>query len=78
MIDVKEAIMALKNSVKDIKTIKECRDYGKDYLFVAFTTDTPTKEIDPFYLVNKTTAAVGPYSIFEDTNKFYNAPIINI
>ena len=78
MVDIKEAMTALKNRVKTIKVIKECRDYGSDYLFVAFETNTPESEIDPFYLVNKNTAVVKKYNIAEDTNKFFNAPIINI
>lgn len=78
MVDIKEATTALKNRIKTIKTIKECRDYGDSYLFVAFETNTPESEIDPFYLVNKNTATVKKYNIAEDTNKFFNAPIIKI
>ena len=51
-----EASSILRNEVKAIKTIKECRDFGKDFLFVGFQTDTPDKELDPFYLVNKNVA----------------------
>lgn len=78
MVDIKEAVTALKNRVKTIKSIKECRDYGSDYLFVAFETDTPNKELDPFYLVNKNTAIVRKYNIAEDTNRFYNAKILDL
>ena len=71
-----QAASILKNKIKEIKTIKECRDYGKDYLFVAFVTNTPDREIDPFYLVGKNGGDVRQYNIVEDTNKFYNAPIL--
>ncbi len=78
MVDIKEATTALKNRVKTIKTVKECRDYGDSYLFVAFETNTPESEIDPFYLVNKNTAMVKKYNIAEDTNRFYNAKILDL
>jgi len=71
-----EALNKLKKELPTIKTVKECRDYGKDYLFVAFETDTPNKEIDPFYLVGKNNGQVRKYNIAEDTNRFFNAPIL--
>lgn len=73
-----EASKKLKEKVKSIKTIKECRDYGSDYLFVAFETNTPEDEIDPFYLVNKTTGNIRKYNIAEDTNRFFNSTILKI
>lgn len=71
-----EAVEILKDKVKEIKTIKICKDYGKDFLFVAFQTDTPDKELDPFYLVGKTDGKVRKYNIAEDTNKFYSSPSV--
>lgn len=69
-----EASNKLKNEMKEIKTIKECRDYGKDFIFVAFETDTPDVELDPFYLVNKNTGDIRRYTIAENPSKFYSAP----
>ena len=71
-----EASKKLKEKVKSLKTIKECRDYGKDYLFVAFETNTPNDELDPFYLVDKNTGNIRKYNIAEDTNKFFNSTIL--
>lgn len=71
-----EASKILKNEIKGIKTIKICKDYEKDYLFVAFETNTPNNEIDPFYLVDKNTGKVRKFNIAGDTEKFYNTPNI--
>lgn len=71
-----EAAKILKNKIKEIKMIKICKDYGKDFLFVAFQTDTPDKELDPFYLVGKIDGKVRKYNIAEDANKFYSAPSV--
>ena len=72
-----EASNKLKNEMKDIKTIKECRDYGKDFLFVAFETNTPDIELDPFYLVNKNTGDIRRYTIAENPGRFYSAQKID-
>lgn len=55
------------------KKIDSCKDYGQQYLFTAFITDDSSNEIDPFYLVNKITGKVMPYTIAEDPDKYYSA-----
>lgn len=75
MLNLSQAEAALKKAV-DVKEIKECKDYGTDYLFVAFKTDNfikQSREIDPFYLVNKNTGEVRPYTIANDVNRFYSS-----
>ena len=75
MLNLLQAEEALKKAI-DIKEIKECKDYGTDYLFVAFKTDNfikQSREIDPFYLVDKNTGKVRPYTIANDINRFYSS-----
>lgn len=50
--------------------IQECRDYGSDFIFVAPAKDDESN-IDPFYLVNKVTGRVHPYTVAENPSKFY-------
>lgn len=73
MINIKQAENALKNEIKGIKEIQNCKDYGSDYLFVAYKTNDKLKEIDPYYLVNKNTGSVRSYTIAEDPSKFYSS-----
>ena len=68
-----EAANKLRETVKEIKVIKECVDYDEDYLFVAFKTNNPAIELDPFYLVGKADGDIRCYNIFEDVSKFYNS-----
>lgn len=78
MISVQEASNILKKELPTIKVIKECKDYGKDYLFVAFETNTPDKEIDPFYLISKNGGPVRKYNIAENVGKFYSAKTLDL
>lgn len=73
MINTIEAADILRKKNPEIKEITECKDYGTDYLFVAFETDDHRNEIDPFYLVDKNNGKVRNYTIAEDTNRFFSA-----
>lgn len=73
MISTIEAADILRKKNPTIKEITECKDYGSDYLFVAFETDDKRNEIDPFYLVDKNNGKVRNYTIAEDIDKFFSA-----
>lgn len=73
MINTIEAADILRKKNPEIKEITECKDYGSDYLFVAFETDDKRNEIDPFYLVDKYNGKVRNYTIAEDPVKFFSA-----
>lgn len=73
MISTIEAADILRKKNPTIKEITECKDYGSDYLFVAFETDDKRNEIDPFYLVDKNNGKIRNYTIAEDPSKFFSA-----
>lgn len=54
--------------------IRLAKDYGDSYMFLAFDkTVGDSREIDPFYLVNKTTGAITPTTIATNPEKFYTS-----
>lgn len=75
--EVVEAFGKLKEKVKTLKDITECRDYGNKFIFVAFETDDHENEIDPFYSVDKRTGDVKKFDISGDPGKFFSSPTLN-
>jgi hypothetical protein len=64
-----EAINIIKKMNKRLKIVS-CKDYGDDYIITAYENED---DLDPFYLVNKKTGKIEPYTIAEDPNKYYSA-----
>lgn len=64
-----EAINLLKNYNHNLK-VESCKDYDEYYLITAYETE---EDFDPFYLVNKSTGEIEPYTIAEDPNRYYSA-----
>lgn len=69
MITVEQCVESFKKSSPKIKIVS-CKDYEDYYLFTAYVNDD---ELDPFYLVDKESGDIYPYTISEDPSKYYNA-----
>lgn len=64
-----EAINVIKENYPKLKVVS-CKDYGNEYLVTAYKSED---DLDPFYLVNKSTGEIEPYTIAEDPNRYYSA-----
>ena len=73
MLDAKLAAEKLKVYGPNLE-ISSCKDYDDSWLFTAFKTKT---DLDPFYLVNKTTGEVSPYTIASDARRYYSTPDVS-
>lgn len=64
-----QAVNIIKKKYPNLKVVS-CKDYDGDYLVTAYETE---EDLDPFYLVNKSTGEIEPYTIAEDPNRYYSA-----
>lgn len=64
-----QAANIIKKKYPNLKVVS-CKDYGDDYLVTAYKTE---EDLDPFYLINKSTGEIEPYTIAEDPNRYYSA-----
>lgn len=74
MLTAKDALAKLKAENTKIR-IESCKDYGSDWLFTAFVHED---DMDPFYLINKTTGEVTNYTIAENPRRYYSTPDVDV
>ena len=74
MMSAREAMTSLLEYDSKLK-VASCKDYGKDWLFTAFTQEN---DVDPFYLVNKETGKIAHYTIAENPQKYYSSKNVSL